>query len=241
MEIALAEAEPAPPREDGVVHLGDLLQIRHAGTDSVLSYDVEDKDARASEDSCAVTAASSAAATPCARNTWYLEKYESKAGTFAETFEDDVLHYGQMVKIVCNPKAKGPIADPAPLYLYSKPVTTTHFAKLSRQQEIGITSIGKYDAVWKVLPVLPADRLVLEGQPVPVGEPVVFQHSATKQNLNLTNENYFNDFGQETEVSGYASHSIGKAAVMENMKKGMVKSDLDKPELAGNHWRLCSS
>ena len=88
--------------------------------------------------------------------------------------------------------------------------------------------------------VLPADRLVLEGQPVPVGEPVVFQHSATKQNLNLTNENYFNDFGQETEVSGHTSHSIGKAAVMENMNKGMVKSDLDKPELAGNHWRLCS-
>ena len=37
-----------------------------------------------------------------------------------------------------------------PLYLYSRPVGTTHFAKFSRHQLVAFTDRASYDTVWQV-------------------------------------------------------------------------------------------
>ena len=66
----------------------------------------------------------------------------------------DALHYGQKLRIVANPMVQGEMLDGVggsrPLYLYSRPVGTTHFAKYSRHQLVAFTDRASYDSVWQV-------------------------------------------------------------------------------------------
>lgn len=67
----------------------------------------------------------------------------------------DALHYGQKLRIVANPMVQGEMLDgiggSRPLYLYSRPVGTTHFAKYSRHQLVAFTDRASYDSVWQVV------------------------------------------------------------------------------------------
>ena len=67
---------------------------------------------------------------------------------------DEALHYGQKLRIIANPMCQGECLDglggTRPLYLYSRPVGTTHFAKLSRHQLVAFTDRASYDSVWQV-------------------------------------------------------------------------------------------
>ena len=67
---------------------------------------------------------------------------------------DDTLHYGEKLRIMANPMVQGEALDASggsrALYLYSRPVTTTHFAKLSRHQLVAFTDHAGYDSVWQV-------------------------------------------------------------------------------------------
>lgn len=67
---------------------------------------------------------------------------------------DDALHYGQKLRIIANPMVQGETLDglggSRPLYLYSRPVGTTHFAKFSRHQLVALTDRASYDTVWQV-------------------------------------------------------------------------------------------
>ncbi len=63
------------------------------------------------------------------------------------------------VRVVLHPSAYGPQSDvtsgggPRPLCLFSKPISTTHAAKYSRQQLVGFTyRADSYDCVWQVGP-----------------------------------------------------------------------------------------
>lgn len=228
MDKALAPA--ALVGGEGNVKFGQLLQVHHAVKKVSLGCDVEDKDLRFGEDKCAVTG--TPMVEPSVRTTFTVEKY---SGRGSAPGGDDLLRFGEMIKLKCNPMVTD---EQKALYLYSKPVSTTYFAKISRQQEVGVTSKDNFDVVWKVLPVEPTDHLVRDGEPVPVGDAVVLQHAATKQNLRLTDCHYHNDFGSEFEVSGHTEYSTGKAAVMENMSKGRVKYDLDKPVMSSNVWTI---
>lgn len=67
----------------------------------------------------------------------------------------DALHYGQKLRILANPMVQGETLDgfggSRPLYLYSRPVGTTHFAKYSRHQLVAFTDRASYDTVWQVI------------------------------------------------------------------------------------------
>ena len=67
----------------------------------------------------------------------------------------DALHYGQKLRILANPMVQGETLDgfggSRPLYLYSRPVGTTHFAKYSRHQLVAFTDRASYDSVWQVI------------------------------------------------------------------------------------------
>ena len=219
---------------EGHVKLGQMLQLNHSVKRVSLGCDVEDKDLRFGEDKYAVTG--TPMVEPSVRSTFSAEKYSGR-GAASSASADDYLRFGEMVKLKCNPMVTDEGSNKS-LYLYLKPVSTTYFAKISRQQEVGVTSTDNFDVVWRVLPVEPTDRLVRDGEPVPVGEAVVLQHAASKQNLRLTDCHYHNDFGSEFELSGHTEYSIGKAAVMENMAKGRVKYDLDKPVMSSNVWTI---
>lgn len=70
----------------------------------------------------------------------------------------DALHYGQKLRIVANPMVQGETLDGSggsrPLYLYSRPVGTTHFAKYSRHQLVAFTDRASYDSVWQVIALM---------------------------------------------------------------------------------------
>ena len=80
------------------------------------------------------------------------------AAGFPPACADDALHYGQKLRIVANPMTQGECLDglggTRPLYLYSRPVGTTHFAKFSRHQLVAFTDRASYDSVRQVRPLL---------------------------------------------------------------------------------------
>lgn len=150
MGVALQEVELSKSRDDEHVHFGDVLQLVHLETGFVLSCDVGDVDPRPGELACSATAATQVTA-PCARNSLILVRYEPAPGAPLEPdYPDDTLRYGQKVHLAVHPSALGEsdvdsAAGPRPLRLFSKPVTTTHYAKYSRKQLVGFTHRNSYD------------------------------------------------------------------------------------------------
>lgn len=242
MSTALAEQELSKIRDDPYVHFGDVIQLVHVDTGTVLSSDVEDKDLRPGELSCAATAAPELR-LPCARNTFLLAKYRPPRMAALETFyEDDVLRYGQKVRLVANPAAQAEPIDsaggPRPLCLFSRPISTTHFAKYSRSQYCGFTWRHTYDSVWQVVTPDPNERLVSQGVEVMAGAPVLFIHCATKKPLCLEPYKYPNDFGHELEVSVRQAASQGLKLANEQAQTGVFKGFIPKGENSDNFWTI---
>jgi hypothetical protein len=180
---------------DEYVRFGDVVQLENLRTGAVVSVDVENKDPRAAENACAVSA--SFIADACARNTFTLEKYTPPStAVLTMTYDDDLLHYGQKVKIVVNPLAHGGAeGGGGPLRLTSFAVGQTHFAKFSRHCEVVAGGADSYACVFEVLTPDPAKRLVSEGVPVMAGAPVVLRHAQTNQCLSVEGHALVNDFG----------------------------------------------
>ena len=209
---------------DEYVHFGDVVQIANLASGAVLAVDVEARDPRPAENACAVSA-SVQHAYPCARNTFPFEKYVPRASAvLVPTYDDDVLHYGQKVKLVVNPAAGG--APPA--RLKSFPVTTTHFSRFSRNCEVVACGVDSYECVFEVLTPDPAKRLVSEGVAVMAGAPVVFLHCQTNQCLSVEGFSFANDFGDELEVCGRTDVGAGNSYVMEGMATGKPQSMTQK-------------
>eukprot|EP00878_Enallax_costatus_P043536 GHUV01051552.1.p1 GENE.GHUV01051552.1~~GHUV01051552.1.p1 ORF type:complete len:182 (+),score=32.28 GHUV01051552.1:140-685(+) len=106
MATALALVEMTKIRDDPYVHFGDILQLVHVKTGCLLAVDVEDKDPRPGEQTCA---GSGTAATidPVARNTFLISKYIPNQPTPLEPqWEGDVLRYGQKIRLLANPMAQ---------------------------------------------------------------------------------------------------------------------------------------
>ena len=140
------------------------------------------------------------------------------------TYDDDLLHYGQKVKIVSNPAARGAEAGEKSLKLKSYAVGQTHFAKYSRFCEVVASANDSYECVYEVLTPDPTKRLVSEGVPVMAGAPVVLLHSQTNQCLSVEGHELMNDFGKELEVCGHTSVSAGTSFVMEGLATGKPQS-----------------
>ena len=139
----------------------------------VVAVDVESRDPRPAENSCAVSASFHVDA--CARNTFTLEPYvprTAKAAAMMPVYDDDVLHYGQKVKLVVNPAATdGSNWNVEKCFVRSFAVSQTHFAKYSRRGEVVASGNDSYECVFEVLTPDPTKRLVSEGVPVMAGAP----------------------------------------------------------------------
>lgn len=215
---------------DGNVHFGDVFQLQNMPSGTMLAVDVENKDPRAAENSCAV--ASSFITDPCARNTFMLVKHTpGKKEILVDTFDDNTVHYGQKVKIVANPMCVGAeLSYPGeqPLYLKSYPVSTTHFAKFSRFQEVVLSPNDGYETVWEVVTPDPTKRMVSAGVPVMAGAPIVLLHCGTNQCLSVEGHSVMNDFGKELEVCAHSAVTKGTVNNMQKMPFGVPQVLLDK-------------
>eukprot|EP00879_Flechtneria_rotunda_P021613 GHRR01022780.1.p1 GENE.GHRR01022780.1~~GHRR01022780.1.p1 ORF type:complete len:394 (+),score=136.20 GHRR01022780.1:107-1288(+) len=242
MRVALAEVEMTKIRDDPYVHFGDVLQLVHVDTGAVLSVDVEDKDPCPGELSCAACA-STELRVPLARNTLLIAKYvPSQSTPLDPQWSDDVLHYGQKMRLLANPMAQAEPLDAAggeqPLALYSRPISVNCAARYSRHQLVAYTwKPTSYDSVWQVQPIDPADRLAAEGVEVAAGAPLLLVHCATQKPLNVEIcVTHPDDFGIELEVSAHAVMTSGKQLALEHALRGETKRTLPKPQLSSNHW-----
>ena len=181
---------PHPPQvdltkaaSDEYVHFGDVVQLENVTSGAVVAVDVESRDPRPAENSCAVSASFHVDA--CARNTFTLEPYvprTAKAAAMMPVYDDDVLHYGQKVKLVVNPAAtEGSNWNVEKCFVRSFAVSQTHFAKYSRRGEVVASGNDSYECVFEILTPDPAKRLVSEGVPVMAGAPVVLLHCQSNQ------------------------------------------------------------
>lgn len=223
---------------DEYVRFGDVFQLENLKSGAVVSVDVENNDPRAAENSCAVSA--SFITDPCARNTFTFEKYAPPASAvLTRTYDDDdVLRYGQKVKIASNPAAQGGGEVVKSLKLKSYAVGQTHFAKYSRFCEVVAGANDSYDCVFEVLTPDPTKRLVSEGVPVMAGAPVVLLHSQTNQCLSVEGHELMNDFGKELEICGHTSVSAGTSYVTEGLATGKPQSMMTKAPQDSNLFAI---
>ena len=224
---------PHPPQvdltkaaSDEYVHFGDVVQLENVTSGAVVAVDVESRDPRPAENSCAVSASFHVEA--CARNTFTLEPYvprTAKAAAMMPVYDDDVLHYGQKVKLVVNPAATdGSNWNVDKCFVRSFAVSQTHFAKYSRRGEVVASGNDSYECVFEILTPDPAKRLVSEGVPVMAGAPVVLLHCQSNQCLCVGTHGFANDFGTELEVCGHTATSVGNSYKMEGLATGVPGS-----------------
>ena len=224
---------PHPPQvdltkaaSDEYVHFGDVVQLENVTSGAVIAVDVESRDPRPAENSCAVSASFHVDA--CARNTFTLEPYvprTAKAAAMMPVYDDDVLHYGQKVKLVVNPAATdGSNWNVEKCFVRSFAVSQTHFAKYSRRGEVVASGNDSYECVFEILTPDPAKRLVSEGVPVMAGAPVVLLHCQSNQCLCVGTHGFANDFGTELEVCGHTATSVGNSYKMEGLATGVPGS-----------------
>ena len=224
---------PHPPQvdltkaaSDEYVHFGDVVQLENVTSGAVVAVDVESRDPRPAENSCAVSASFHVDA--CARNTFTLEPYvprTAKAAAMMPVYDDDVLHYGQKVKLVVNPAATdGSNWNVDKCFVRSFAVSQTHFAKYSRRGEVVASGNDSYECVFEILTPDPAKRLVSEGVPVMAGAPVVLLHCQSNQCLCVGTHGFANDFGTELEVCGHTATSVGNSYKMEGLATGVPGS-----------------
>jgi len=163
-----------------------MVMLRNSQVNGFMVFDMSDR-ITSHDEAYAVTTVDKDIG-PCARSVVsinHVDNVESR----------DIITYGQEIRIVSNPY----IAN-KPLYLHSEQISPLAFARFSRNQEVSLHSKKIYNTVWKIQPI-GTDRKTMFGQPVMVGENIMFEHCATSQMLSSDKIVYRNDFGQEFEVS----------------------------------------
>ena len=127
------------------------------------------------------------------------------------------------------------------LYLRSWPLSTTAFSKLSRRQEVALTSTKSYACQWAVQPKTPSMRKMLEGKVVRAGEEIVLVHAATKQSLCFTGKSYATDFGPEYEACAFTSQLNNKSGTLEQMSMGVPDALIEKSENLENFFTIVNA
>lgn len=223
--------------EEGSVSFGDVAVLAHSGTGASVAFDVEDKDPRLDEETFAVSGAAGGAAMAVARNTFMLVDPAGKQGA--------PVRYGEPVLFRANPAAMGvapeDMEDAPGLYLRSWPLSTTAFSKLSRRQEVALTSTKSYSCQWVVQPKVGSMAKLLAGQAVKAGDDVVLVHAATKQNLCITGKSFATDFGPELEACAFTTQLNNKSGALEQMAMGKPDALIEKTAISQNFFQICNA
>jgi len=85
---------------------------------------------------------------------------------------DNIIRYGQKIKIEANPYVYRKT-----LWVSSTPLSALCYSPESRKQEASVHSNEHYIGTWIIDSVDPNDRMEIQGQPVKVGEPILIRHA----------------------------------------------------------------
>ena len=129
---------------------------------------------------------------PITRSMFVISKVE-KADMFGS---DNIIRYGQKVKIEVNPYLYR-----KQLWLSSSPLTPTMYSPISAKQEASLTTKdATYNNSWVIDHIDPNFRFEKQGTPVEVNDPILIRHLATNHYLASDLNKIKNDFGTEYEV-----------------------------------------
>jgi hypothetical protein len=180
---------------DGYVHFGDVGMLFNQKTDGCLAHDIEDK-LVAPELAFAVS--STWYTEACARTTFYIERYDDPKDFHNRVYphQDNVLHYGQRFRLRVHP-ALG-LSEAA--YLKSCTKNAVNYSRVSKAQEVCMSSKPDFMTVWEVQFLDPQYRLEMEGMPVQTNVPILINHCGTNCFLGSDTFTFNNDYGKEYEV-----------------------------------------
>jgi hypothetical protein len=154
---------------------------------------------------------------PIARAVYVLHRAE-KVDIFGA---DDIIRYGQKVKIECNPHIYR-----KKLFVASTPQSSQCYSPESRKQEASCHSIDHYVGTWIVETLDPNFRFECEGQPVKANEPLLFRHAQTGHYLASDTVRHGNEFGGEWEVMCHSFHGQNKTQNLQLEKTGHSTADI---------------
>jgi len=198
---------------DGVLRFGTKIQLANHQSRGILSVNPHDESAKAHKSYVLTTTPS---ADPTMRNVFEIERVEADDG-----FDDDIVHFGQNVRLKMEPFSQ----LPATVYMHSELVTALAAAKFSRHQEVTAITEPSGETKWQFLFPDVNVRPEMDGEPVPAGEPLVIRHIQTGSFLASDEIPYQNMFGQEFEVHCFAYFSLSKTQNLTGEKKGEILGD----------------
>ena len=170
--------------------------MKNKKTDGWLVFNTADRMPGVEE--CYMLTTTNDAPGPVKRSVFSIVKAE-KQDIFGS---DDIIRYGQKVKLVSNP-----YAFKKDLVLASTPKGTATYSPVSRLQEASMHSKDTYLGQWIIDWLDPNDRLEQQGEPVRASDPVLLRHCQTQHYLASDKVRYASTFGGENEVSCH-SHAL---------------------------------
>jgi len=84
---------------------------------------------------------------------------------------DNIIRYGQKIKIEANP-----YLFRKTLFVSSTPLSALAYSPESRKQEASVASNDNYSNTWIVDSLDPNYRFEMQGEPVKMGEAILFRH-----------------------------------------------------------------
>lgn len=201
------------PSPDGLLHFGQRVMMINHQSKAFLCANPFDTVQKAHSSWMLTSGPNSNA---CVRNVFEIERVDANDG-----FDDDVVHYGQMLRVKLEPFSK----IPGPAYMHSELVTALAAAKFSRHQEVTAYAAPTGETKWQILYPDVSCRFESEGEPVPAGSPLVMRHVQTGSFLASDEIPYNNVFGTEFEVHCYPYYSLNKTQNLTAEKKGDITGD----------------
>lgn len=134
---------------------------------------------------------------------------------------DDIIRYGQKVKIASNP-----YIFRKPLYMSSTPLGPQVYSPVSRHQECSMHANETYLGTWVIDSLDPNDRFERQGEPIKANDPILIRHCQTAHYLASDTNRHGNDFGGEFEVMNHSFALLNRTQNLELEKKGSITSDV---------------
>lgn len=173
---------------DKYLHYGTQYMLQSAGTNGVLSVDMDDRHLGAL--GWKVVGSTALATSSVIRNTWMLVPASGDAA------EGGIVRYGEKLLLVCVPALASP-----PVCLASEMKSPQSCARLSSNQEVYFSPNGGSACFWSVQFGNAEFREDVVGEPVCRDSLVVLRHQATANFLGSSEQYRFtNDFGSECEL-----------------------------------------
>jgi len=198
---------------DGVLRFGQKVMLLSQQSKGFLNVNPYDEVAKQCE---AYMITTSGRMDPSVRNVFVLDRADEGDG-----FDDDVVHYGQTVRVALAPFGRMRGAA----WLHSEMVTALAAAKFSRHQEVTALGTPSGETKWQILYPDVGTRFEMDGEPVPAGSPLILRHVQTGSFLASDEIPYDNIFGRECEVHCFHYFSLGKTQNLVGEKKGEIMGD----------------